>query len=408
MSFVFPPATQTDDGLMSASDKTKLDSNVPLKNAGNSFTASQTFIGTITGGTNFATLPVTLDLSSTVGAAFSDFVYPNGGRARLAEIGIAGTNDVFFQAFPPTTAGYGYLEAWASAGLIIGTGQNANPVIVKPGRTEVARFTASGLETIGTGSFSGNVIAPTFQLSSTGPKAKNSSGVFEIRNSADSAYANLRANLFTAQTGGFLETNTGNIGIGGNDLTIGTNGGLRFTTSASYGGTVDVQIRRSGADTLKIVRGDGTTLASLQAAAATFSGSVAGTGFVGDGSQLTNLPAASTPTANLLVKWDGDARVSNLVVQDSFTVYSTVDDFNLLTVDQGNTTVRFGDMDGCALICTDKPGGAAANAVDDTQCWIYLKSGKLIIQYSEAGTYRYKYLDLTGTGVTWAHSTTEP
>lgn len=39
---------------------------------------------------------------------------------------------------------------------------------------------------------------------------------------------------------------------------------------------------------------------------------------------------------------------------------------------------------------------------------IYVKGGKLIFQYNDAGTVRYKYLDLTGTGVTWVHTTTAP
>ena len=39
---------------------------------------------------------------------------------------------------------------------------------------------------------------------------------------------------------------------------------------------------------------------------------------------------------------------------------------------------------------------------------IYLKSNKLIFVYNDAGTIRYKYLDLTGTGVTWVHTTTAP
>jgi hypothetical protein len=39
---------------------------------------------------------------------------------------------------------------------------------------------------------------------------------------------------------------------------------------------------------------------------------------------------------------------------------------------------------------------------------IYIKGDKLIIQFNEGGTVRYKYLDLTGTGVTWTHTTTAP
>lgn len=38
----------------------------------------------------------------------------------------------------------------------------------------------------------------------------------------------------------------------------------------------------------------------------------------------------------------------------------------------------------------------------------YVKGTKFIIQYEEGGTVRYKYLELTGTGVTWVHTTTPP
>lgn len=39
---------------------------------------------------------------------------------------------------------------------------------------------------------------------------------------------------------------------------------------------------------------------------------------------------------------------------------------------------------------------------------VYYKSNKLIFQYNDGGTTRYKYLDLTGTGVTWVHTTIAP
>jgi hypothetical protein len=41
-----------------------------------------------------------------------------------------------------------------------------------------------------------------------------------------------------------------------------------------------------------------------------------------------------------------------------------------------------------------------------TEGRIYIKGDKLVIQFNDAGTVRYKYLDLTGTGVTWVHTTT--
>lgn len=49
-----------------------------------------------------------------------------------------------------------------------------------------------------------------------------------------------------------------------------------------------------------------------------------------------------------------------------------------------------------------------ANPTASDEAKIYLKAGKLILQFNDAGTVRYKYLDLTGTGVTWVHTTTAP
>jgi hypothetical protein len=45
---------------------------------------------------------------------------------------------------------------------------------------------------------------------------------------------------------------------------------------------------------------------------------------------------------------------------------------------------------------------------DGDQCRFYMKGDKFIIQYNDSGTIRYKYLTLTGTGVTWTHTTTAP
>ena len=49
-----------------------------------------------------------------------------------------------------------------------------------------------------------------------------------------------------------------------------------------------------------------------------------------------------------------------------------------------------------------------SNPTQSNQSRIYLKGDKLIIQFNDGGTVRYKYLDLTGTGVTWTHTTSAP
>jgi hypothetical protein len=49
-----------------------------------------------------------------------------------------------------------------------------------------------------------------------------------------------------------------------------------------------------------------------------------------------------------------------------------------------------------------------ANPDASIACKIYMKSDKLVIQYNDGGTVRYKYLDLTGTTVTWVADTVAP
>ncbi len=94
-----------------------------------------------------------------------DTVYPGGTSAdpgsgifRSAQVSVAGTNDIFFQAIPLTSAGYGYMEAYLSAGMIIGTGGNTSPVLFRVNRTQVGEMDSSGTLTMtGGGVFGGTV-----------------------------------------------------------------------------------------------------------------------------------------------------------------------------------------------------------------------------------------------------------
>lgn len=47
-------------------------------------------------------------------------------------------------------------------------------------------------------------------------------------------------------------------------------------------------------------------------------------------------------------------------------------------------------------------------APDGTRPNFYVRNNKFIMQFFDGATTRYKYLDLTGTGVTWVHTTTAP
>jgi hypothetical protein len=91
-----------------------------------------------------ATRTVRLTVSGTQSFPHSDFSFPSNGIFRAAEVSIVGTNDIFFQGLPATTAGYTILESWAGAGLVLQTGNAATPISFRTNRVERMRFFGSG------------------------------------------------------------------------------------------------------------------------------------------------------------------------------------------------------------------------------------------------------------------------
>jgi len=73
-----------------------------------------------------------------------DFLFANGGYFRTTEADIKGSRDVFFQAVPTGSSGYGFLETWEGAGMVVGTGGNSAPVIFQVNRNERMRLTSTG------------------------------------------------------------------------------------------------------------------------------------------------------------------------------------------------------------------------------------------------------------------------
>jgi hypothetical protein len=102
-------------------------------------------VGKMTGGTYSATYRVLLDMSASAGFPSANFIFPASGKFLAGEVSIKGTNDIFFQGYPVGSSGYTFLEAWASAGMAIGTGGNSNPIFLQINRNEIARITAAGL-----------------------------------------------------------------------------------------------------------------------------------------------------------------------------------------------------------------------------------------------------------------------
>jgi hypothetical protein len=87
---------------------------------------------------------VRLTISGTQSFPHSDFSFPSNGIFRAAEVSIIGTNDIFFQGLPATTAGFTILESWAGAGLVLQTGNAATPISFRTNRVERMRFFGSG------------------------------------------------------------------------------------------------------------------------------------------------------------------------------------------------------------------------------------------------------------------------
>lgn len=60
-----------------------------------------------------------------------------------------------------------------------------------------------------------------------------------------------------------------------------------------------------------------------------------------------------------------------------------------------------------ATICLDQKD-TSPPLTTGGRCKMYMKNNKLIVQFNDGGTVQYKYLDLTGSTVTWTYTTTAP
>ncbi|MGC2239104.1 MAG: hypothetical protein WA584_23315 [Pyrinomonadaceae bacterium] len=115
--------------------------------------ANLTFDGTTFKGNRIAPLGSTAYLVDGFNHGI-DTVFNNGAIFRTSETSQIGTNDVFFQLIPPTTAGFGVIESYLAAAMVVGTQNSAQPVIIAPGRSlDLIRGTSGGL-LIGTGAAS--------------------------------------------------------------------------------------------------------------------------------------------------------------------------------------------------------------------------------------------------------------
>jgi hypothetical protein len=79
------------------------------------------------GGQFYSSYQPKLNLSANGGFSAIQYEFPSGNFL-VGNVTVYGTNDIFFQGLPSSTSGFVALEAWNSAGLILATGNNTNPI----------------------------------------------------------------------------------------------------------------------------------------------------------------------------------------------------------------------------------------------------------------------------------------
>ncbi|MBK7885116.1 MAG: hypothetical protein IPJ81_16025 [Chitinophagaceae bacterium] len=129
------------------------------------------------------------------------------------------------------------------------------------------------------------------------------------------------------------------------------------------------------------------------------------------GSWLTTGPKGSTP--NLGVTQNGSVCVGTMtpVAATKLTIVGATNISGNIIQTGNITQTGILDVTGNEAITgftKYKQTTAPPSPANGTECHSYYRNNKYIIQYNDGGTVRYKYLDLTGTGVTWVHTTIAP
>jgi hypothetical protein len=105
-------------------------------------------------------------------------------------------------------------------------------------------------------------------------------------------------------------------------------------------------------------------------------------------------------------------RAARIGLQAGHSDGSTYTDAYLLIVREAGSGKRYGlfvgdefDVDGTLYL---KTLGSAPGMATASECHTYVRNGKFVVAYNDAGTKKYRYLDLTSTNATWTYTTTAP
>jgi hypothetical protein len=135
------------------------------------------------------------------------------------------------------------------------------------------------------------------------------------------------------------------------------------------------------------------------------------------GSYVGNTTNDAITTSNYEIRVNGENNSAIRLMANSGLTVGGIGDgnvfgANIVLNDNGTTeSIGFGagifNFSGGPLSLTEI-STTPATPTSGTQTRVYMKADKFVLQFNDGGTVRYKFLDLTGTGTTWTHSTTAP
>lgn len=206
-----------------------------------------------------------------------------------------------------------------------------------------------------------------------------------------------------------LDATTGAITAGAGNIVLDANGAT-ITAQGSYASSSAIRFQVSGPS-------DAIRIYALTAGAGVVNSHVRAVSVSGQDTRLNIVAENGLNMARITLSGGSATNVASLELYgDSSLTKGYINAFG--TAFQGvyiggsgvlpDTFLHLAASSGLGAITWNEESTTPANPTSGTQMRVYMKTDKLVIQYNDAGTVRYKYLDLTGTGVTWVHTTTAP
>lgn len=391
----------TADGALNIGGATKASAPFAVTAAGVLTAVGATITGTINADAGYLS---TLSVSGSLTLADSTGrIMTNGVTGYASGTGVFIGWDVINHRFRIGTPGSKYLQ-W--------DGSNLSWAGVNTSLTAAGRFTASDVDVTGIITASSGSITGALTLGASG-------GIYQ------------GSGTFASPTTGLKMWNDGGTGrIGG--YSSGTLQWYASTDGRMYAGGGNLRLDEEGASVLNGVsswnwqygynfRSDATTKWG-----GLFANRITGSPDNYEVSMNSNCVGTASAAISAVNAYATVRAISTVIAESTLTAYnSTGPKLATLTVhadssseyiwvntssiraDYGGTAVEF-RLDGYVSF-KERTSNPTAPAASD-KCFLYMKGDKLVIAFydSVGPQVRYKYLDLTGTGVTWVHTTTAP